>query len=113
MYKTRSEAQKACSTGKVKVNGQDAQGKRLVRPGDELVVSRQFGRKQRFIVRGIADRNVSKAEARLLYEDLTPKPTLEEIELRRAERQYRAMMTPLRAPDKRARRARRKMKEGG
>ena len=113
LYKTRSEAQKACRTGKVSVNGQPAQGKRQVRAGDELVVSRQFGRKQRFVVKAVADRNVSKADARLLYEDLTPKPTAEEIELRRAERLYRAAMTPPRAPDKRARRALRKMKEGG
>jgi ribosome-associated heat shock protein Hsp15 len=113
LYKTRSEAQKACRNGKVSVNGQAAQGKRLVRAGDELVVSRQFGRKQRFIVKAVADRNVSKADARLLYEDRTPKPTAGEIELRRAERLYRAAMTPPRAPDKRARRALRKMKEGG
>jgi ribosome-associated heat shock protein Hsp15 len=113
LYKTRSEAQKACKNGRISVNGQPAQSKRLIRAGDELVVSRQFGRKQRFIVRSVADRNVSKADARLLYEDLTPKPTPEEIELRRAERLYRAAMTPPRAPDKRARRTLRKMKEGG
>ena len=39
-------------------------------------------------------------EARQLYEDLTPKPTAEEIELRRVERIYRAAVTPPRAPDK-------------
>jgi hypothetical protein len=63
------------------------------------------------IVRGVSDKHVSKAEARLLYEDLTPKPTPEEIELRRVERMHRAAMTPPHAPDKRARRALRKLKE--
>ena len=111
VYKTRSEAQKACRGGKIDVNGQTAQPKRLVRIGDELIVSRPFGRKQRIVVRGVADRHVAKAEARALYEDLTPKPTAEEIEIRRVERIYRAAMTPLRAPDKRARRALRKLKE--
>lgn len=111
LYKTRSEAQQACRNGRIEVNGQVAKANRLIRPGDELIVLRQFGRKQRFTVRGIADRHVSKAEARLLYDDLTPKPTAEEIELRRAERIYRAAMTPPRAPDKRARRALRKIKE--
>jgi ribosome-associated heat shock protein Hsp15 len=111
VYKTRSEAQKACRGGKVDVNGQTAQPKRLVRIGDELIVSRPFGRKQRIVVRGLADRHVAKAEARALYEDLTPKPTAEEIEIRRIERIYRAAVTPLRAPDKRARRALRKLKE--
>ena len=111
MYKTRSEAQKACRGGKIDVSGQTAQPKRLVRVGDEILISRPFGRKQRLVVRGLADTHVSKALARELYEDLTPKPTPEEIEIRRLERIYRAAMTPLRAPDKRARRALRKLKE--
>ena len=111
LYKTRSEAQKACRGGKIAVNGQTAQPKRLVRIADELIINRPFGRKQRIVVRGLADRHVAKAEARALYEDLTPKPTAEEIEIRRIERIYRAAMTPLRAPDKRARRALRKLKE--
>jgi len=61
-------------------------------------------------VRGFAERHVSKADARALYEDLTPPPTPEEIEMRRLERMYRAATTPLRAPDKRQRRALRKIK---
>ena len=113
LYKTRSEAQKACRGGKIDVNGQTVQSKRLVRVGDELLISRPLGRKQRLVVRGLADRHVSKADARELYEDLTPKPSAEEIEIRRIERIYRAAMTPLRAPDKRARRALRKLKEQG
>ena len=111
LYKTRSEAQQACRNGKIDVNGQKAKPNRLIRPGDELVVSRQFGRKQRFLVKSLADKHVSKADARLLYDDLTPKPTREEIEMRRIERMHRAAMTPPRAPDKRARRALRKLKE--
>jgi len=61
-------------------------------------------------VRKFADRHLPRAEARLLYEDLTPPPTSEEMEARRQERLYRAATTPLRAPDKRQRRALRKMK---
>jgi hypothetical protein len=55
---------------------------------------------------------VTKADARALYEDLTPQPTPEEIEMRRLERMYRAAMTPPRAPDKRERRALRRIKRG-
>ena len=62
------------------------------------------------LVRALADRHVAKAQARELYEDLTPAPTAEEIETRRVERAYRAAMTPPRAPDKRQRRALRRMK---
>ena len=54
--------------------------------------------------------DVAKAQARELYEDLTPPPTPEEIEVRRLERIYRAAATPPRAPDKRQRRALRRLK---
>jgi hypothetical protein len=57
-----------------------------------------------------AAQHIPKAEAKLLYEDLTPPPTPEEIEARRMERLFRAATTPLRAPDKRERRALRKLK---
>ena len=112
LFKTRSEAQKACKGGKIAINGQPAKPHRQVRPGDELEIRRPFGGRQRIVVRAVADRHVTKAAARELYEDLTPKTTAEEIETRRLERMYRAAMTPPRAPDKRARRALRKLKEG-
>jgi ribosome-associated heat shock protein Hsp15 len=111
LFRTRSEAQHACRTGKVMVNGQRAKPHRLVREGDELEIGRGFGRKQLVTVRGVVERHVPKVEARQLYDDRTPRPSAEEIEMRRAERLYRAAVTPSRAPDKRERRARRRMKE--
>jgi len=110
LFRTRSEAQHACRSGKIDVNGQAAKQNRLLRAGDELVISRPYGRKQRVVVRGVGDRHIPKAEARLLYEDLTPPPTPEEIEMRRLERVYRAQMRPAHAPDKRQRRAIRRLK---
>ena len=110
IFKTRSEAQKACKTGKVDVNGQPAKPNRALRPGDEIEISRPFGRKQQLKVRALADKHLAKAEARLLYEDLTPAPTPEEIEARRLERIYRAAVTPPKAPDKRERRALRRLR---
>lgn len=110
LFRTRSEAQKACKGGKIEVNEQPAKPHRLVRVGDALEISRPFGRKQQVVVRGLADRHVARSEARLLYEDRTPPPTAEEVDMRRQERTYRAAMTPLKAPDKRQRRALRKMK---
>ena len=109
LFKTRSEAQQACKNGKVAVNGQPAKPNRLLRAGNELEISRPFGRKQRLIVRALAARHVAKTEARQLYEDLTPPPTREEIEVRRIERAYRAAMGPT-APDKRQRRELRRLK---
>jgi ribosome-associated heat shock protein Hsp15 len=110
LFRTRAEAQAACKTGRIAVNGQVAKPNRRLRTGDEIEIGRPFGRKQRVVVRGVADRHIAKAEARKLYDDLTPPPTLEEIEARRLERMYRAAATPPRAPDKRQRRALRKMK---
>ena len=113
LFRTRSEAQKACRSGKISVNGQPAKPNRSVRAGDEIEISRPFGRKQQIVIRGLDDQHIPKADARNLYEDRTPAPTPEEIEMRKIERMHRAAMTPPRAPDKRARRAIRKMKEGG
>jgi ribosome-associated heat shock protein Hsp15 len=110
LFRTRSEAQKACRGGKVDANGQPAKPNRRLRVGDELEISRPLGRKQRLRVLALADRHVAKAEARRLYEDLTPPPTPEEIEARRQARLFHAAMTPPHSPDKRQRRALRKMR---
>ena len=110
LYRTRSEAQKACQGGKVEVNGQTAKANRRLRIGDELRIKRPFGRLQRIAVRALADRHIAKADAKQLYEDLTTPPTAEEIELRRMERMFRAAMTASGSPDKRQRQAIRKMK---
>jgi ribosome-associated heat shock protein Hsp15 len=110
LFKTRSEAQNACKSGKISVNRQSAKPNRRVRVGDHLEISRPFGRKQQVKVVALAERHVARADARSLYEDLTPPPTPDELETRKLERLYRAAMTPPRAPDKRQRRALRKLK---
>lgn len=112
LYKTRSEAQKACRLGKVSVNGAVAKPHREVRIGDQLVLQRPLGRKQLLTIAGIADRHVAKAGARLLYEDHTPKPTPEEVEMRRLERIYRAVSSPAHKPDRDQRRTLRRLKQG-
>ena len=112
LFRTRSEAQRACKGGKVAVNGQTAKPHREVREGDVIDLTRPLGRRQRVVVKGTADRHVPKAEARLLYEDITPKPTAAE----------QAMLDLLRlagprrrpdagAPDRRERRRLRREKE--
>ena len=110
IFRTRSEAQKACRGGKVEANGQLGKPNRRLRVGDEIVISRPLGRKQRLKVLVLADRHVAKVEARALYEDLTPPPTAEEVELRRQNRLFHAAMTPPHSPDKRQRRALRQLR---
>lgn len=112
LFRTRSEAQRACKGGKIDVNGQAAKPHREVRVGDEVEISRPFGRRQRVAVRGLSERHVPRAEARELYEDLTPPPSAEEVEARRLARLARPFVRPAGAgaPDKRERRALRRLK---
>jgi ribosome-associated heat shock protein Hsp15 len=109
LFKTRSEALRACRGGKVDVNGQAARPNRMVRSGDEIVITRGGGRRQMVVVRGTAAHHVPKAEARLLYEDRTPPPSAEAIEIRRFDRAMRASDPPG-APDRRDRRLLRRLK---
>jgi ribosome-associated heat shock protein Hsp15 len=112
LFKTRSEAQKACRGGKVEVNRQAARPNRLLRPGDEVRITRAAGRRQIVVVRGFAARHVPKAEARTLYEDLTPPPTPEELETRRLMRAL-GPQRPSGPVTTRQKRASRRLKEGG
>jgi ribosome-associated heat shock protein Hsp15 len=113
LFKTRSEAKRACEGGKVDVNGEHAKPNRAVREGDRVRISRGFGQHQDVIVRILIDQHVKKSEARALYDDLTPKPTAEEVEARRLERLYRAAAQAAGTPDRRRRREIRQFKEQG
>jgi len=110
LFKTRSEAKRACEGGKVEVNGEGAKPHRIVREGDRVRIGRGFGRHQDVIVRIAIDQHVKKTEARALYDDVTPKPTPEEIEARRMERVYRAAAQAAGTPDRRRRREIRRFK---
>src|SRR4029079_10125163 len=112
LFKTRSEAKRACEGGKVDINGQAAQPHRELQARDELEIPRPFGRRQKVIVREFAEKHVPRAEAKRLYEDVTPKPSPEEVELRRMARMASPFTRPssLGSPDKRERRALRRLK---
>jgi ribosome-associated heat shock protein Hsp15 len=111
LFKTRSEAKRACEGGKVEVNGASAKPNRQIREGDRIRISRGYGRHQDIVVRILLDDHVKKSEARVLYDDLTPPPTAEEIEMRRVERMYRAAARAAGPPDRRSRREIRRLKE--
>lgn len=111
IFKTRSEAQKAIKGGKVNVNGQNAKAQKLVKAGDVLDVTKQFGRKIRVIVEGVTESHISKADARKLYEDVTPPPSpaeqelLELMKLAGPKRRHQALGSPNRDERRRLRRA--------
>ena len=94
------------------VNGEPATPHRAVREGDRVRISRGFGHHQDVIVRIVLDQHVKKAEAKALYDDVTPAPAPEVIEARRIERLYRAASRAAGTPDRRRRREIRRHKEG-
>jgi ribosome-associated heat shock protein Hsp15 len=114
LFKTRSQAQTACRRGRVEVNGDHGKPHRAVRPGDRIVIQMPGGHRRIIEVLELESTNVAKARARELYNDHTPPPTPEELELRRMQR----LSTPPRrirgagAPKKRERRDLRRLKEG-
>ena len=114
LYRTRSEAQKACKGGKVDVNGQAAKPHRELKVGDVLEISRTLGKRQRVVVRALTDKHIPKAEARQLYEDTTPPPSAEEQALLDLMRLAGPRRTrgPAITPDRRERRRLRREKEG-
>ena len=112
LFKTRSEAQRACRGGKVDVNDQRAKPHRTVQVGDRLAITRTQGRKQIVVVRSAAEHHLPKAEARTLYEDVTPPLTEAEREMRRLGHDPGPPARPrgAKAPDARDRRALRRLK---
>jgi ribosome-associated heat shock protein Hsp15 len=115
LFKTRSEAQRACRGGKVDVNGQAAKPHRDVVPGDVIEITRPGGRRQRVAVLGTADRHLPKAEARTLYEDRTPPPSPEEqalLDMLRMAGPRRRLGAAPGTQDRRERRRLRRVKEG-
>lgn len=113
LFRTRSDAQKACKGGKVEVNHVSAKPHREVHVGDEIVITRPLGRRQHVRVRRLEEKHIAKAGARQLYEDLTPPPTPEEVEMRRMARLARPFVSAPGSPDKRDRRALRRLRGKG
>lgn len=85
LFPTRSQAAAACAGGKVHLNGHAAAAHKMLRVHDRLEIT--FKRDRRtFVVKGLAERSIPKALARLLYEETTPPLPPEVLEARRLER---------------------------
>jgi ribosome-associated heat shock protein Hsp15 len=80
IFKTRTKATAACTSGKVRVNSVTAKPHHSVLPDDQIEV--RFGDWTRIlIVKRIADKPVPKAVAREFYEDRSsPRPRLDPID---------------------------------
>lgn len=89
VVKTRALAQKLAVSGRVRINrDKSAQASDTVRPGDVLTITLD-GRIQVLRVIGAGDRRGPAAEARMLYEDLSPRPAADPVA---------DAIAPLRAP---------------
>ncbi len=111
LFKTRSEAQRALRAGQVSMDGVPVKPHRPLHVGDKLDILRPSGRLQTIVVLGLVDQNVSKAEARLLYDDVTPPPSPEEIEGARMDRLLRdSLPHPVTTPHRRDRRTLRRLR---
>ena len=105
VFPTRSQAKAACEGGKVDVNGARAKSHREIRPGDRIGLAGRDGARRELVVRGLAERSIPKAQARALYDDVTPPPPAEIVEARRLDRLL-APRSDAGRPDKRDRRDR-------
>jgi ribosome-associated heat shock protein Hsp15 len=112
LFRTRSEAQRAIKGGKVALNDHRGKSHREIHAGDRVCITRTNGVKQLIEVLGIADRHVSKHDARTLYADRTPPPSEEEAAFRALIRHV-GPNSPAKMgiPNKRQRRQLRKLKE--
>lgn len=82
-FKTRTEANEACSGGHVKVAGRAVKPAHKVKPGDE-VEARRGERTLRLVVKRPIERRVGAAVAVDCYEDLSPPPPPRDDALLRA-----------------------------
>ena len=74
VFKTRSQATRACVLGRVRVRGVVAKAHRKVSVDDRIEV-RHKGRTRILLVKELRNKPVPKAQARTLYEDLSVEPS--------------------------------------
>lgn len=85
-FKTRSLAAEHCSSGKVKRSGKSIKASTAIKIGDQLLIPTPDGTfKKEVEVTGLYDKRVSAPLAQAAYIDSTPKETIEQAKLIRAE----------------------------
>lgn len=71
LFKTRSQAKTACENRQVSVNGQTVKPHHKLQVDDEIEFIRADWPRV-LLVKGLRSKPIAKAEARLLYEDVSP-----------------------------------------
>ncbi len=73
MFKTRSQATRACTLGRVRVDGQTAKPHRTLAVGDRIEVQKGDWTRV-LVVRELRDKPLPKAEVPRLFDDQSPPP---------------------------------------
>jgi ribosome-associated heat shock protein Hsp15 len=107
LFKTRGLAAGAVKGGRVHVNGVAVKPSREVGPGDELEITIGLVRRT-VIVRGLAERRVSAAQAASLYDE-----TEESLVERQRQAELRRLAGPLNLGARPTKRDRRRYDAGG
>ncbi len=82
VYKTRSQGTRACTAGRVRVNGQVAKSHKALSLDDRVEVDMGRGRTRILVVKELRSKPLPKAEAARVFEDHSPPPPkLEPLEL--------------------------------
>jgi ribosome-associated heat shock protein Hsp15 len=82
VFKTRSQATRACTLGRVRVNGFVVKAHKTLALEDRIEVDKGRGWTRILVVRELRDKPLPKAEAQRLFDDQSPPPPqLEPLEL--------------------------------
>ena len=82
LYKSRTKATEACKNGRIMHNGSPANASDEVSVGDSIRI-REKGIYRQYEVLEIPPKNLSKEEAKQVYEDVTPMEVLERFKAMR------------------------------
>ena len=81
MFKTRSQATRACTLSRVRVNAQRAKAHRQVVIGDRVEIEMRDGWTRVLVVKKLADKPLPKAMVPELFDDESPpKPTRDKFD---------------------------------
>ncbi|MDK2817855.1 MAG: hypothetical protein KFW21_00205 [Spirochaetota bacterium] len=74
IYKQRSKATEAIDSNKIRVNGDIAKAAKILKIGDLITISRELGHYQ-YTVLKLAEKNISREQAKEMYDLVTPEDT--------------------------------------
>lgn len=74
IYKQRSKASDAIDNNRIRVNGEIAKAAKTLKVGDKITISRELGG-YHYTVLSLAEKNVTREQAREMYELVAPEDT--------------------------------------